>query len=272
MKKINEIVKTNETNLKITPELEAQWFNEDVGELNLDDGIDCPICKNKGKVAYVEDKYMLIKNCECMKARITFNRLRNCGITKNVLEHLSFKNWQTTEKWQKDLKKICIDFFNDIKNGNNYWFIISGQTGGGKTFLCTALFQELIKQLYKTGLYMLWNNDIPKLISLRKSSFIDNQEKYDELIKKYKDIDILYIDDLFKLDARYKDDGLSLCYEILNHRYINGKITIISTETERNDFEKIDEALWGRCLEMTKQSDYWLTITGVEKNYRNKGE
>lgn len=257
----------NESN-KMSVELTSQWFNESEGELNLEDGIECPKCKNKGKISFVENGFEYVKDCECMKARKTYYRLKSCGITKETLSRYSFNNWIAKEEWQKSLLTICRNFFTDYLHENKYWFIMSGQSGSGKTHICTALFQEMIKGLFLTGIYMLWNDEIPKLLSLRKSSYTDNQEKYEKIIDSYKNTDILYIDDLFKLDNRYKEDSLSIAFEILNYRYVNDKVTLISTEVERNMFENIDTAIWGRCFEKTKKGDYWITIVGKEKNYR----
>lgn len=257
-----------ENEYSIDAETQSQWFNESKGDLNLDDGIECAICKNKGKISFVEKGHEHIKDCECMKARKTVLRLRNCGITKSFLEKYSFQNWNTDNDWQNALLSKCKDFFKHYIHGNKYWFILSGQSGSGKTHLCTALFQELMRYCFLNGNYMMWNDEIPKLLSLRKSSYIDNQEKYEKLINLYKECDILYIDDLFKLDTRYKEESLSIAYEILNYRYINDKIVLISTEVERDQFENLDTAIWGRCFEKTNRGEFWITLTGKEKNYR----
>ena len=281
MKNINEILDNNSEDTEDdeidTKEQELQFncasYNISQGTLNLVDGIECDICKNKGKVAYVKDGYMRCKDCECMVKRKTFQRMKNCGIDKNVLEHYSFKNWKCENEWQNYLLNKCKEFYIESKKqSNNYWFIVSGQSGSGKTHVCTALFQELIMGLNLGGVYFMWNDEIPKMLALRKSSYTDNQEKYEFKINELKNIDILYIDDLFKLDKRYNEDSLSIAFEILNYRYINNKITIISTEIEKNQFENIDVAIWGRCNEKTKNGNYWTTVVGTEKNYRIKGE
>lgn len=268
IKNVNVNINTNECYDKITPELSSQWFNESDGELNLEDGIECPKCRNKGKISFVENGSEYIKDCECMKARKTYLRLVNCGITKETLKKYSFNNFIASEGWQKTLLETCRKFFQAYLDGNRDWFILSGQSGSGKSHICTALFQEMIKGLLLNGSYMMWNDEVPKLISLRKSSYTDNQEKYEKIMNQYKECDILYIDDLFKLDNRYKEDSLSICYEILNYRYVNDKVVLISTEVERNQFENIDVAIWGRCFEKSNRGEFWLTLVGKEKNYR----
>ena len=255
----------------MSKEIDVQWANEEIGDLNEKDGYNCDICLNKGKIFFLEDgKYVLWRYCECMKTRNIYHRLNECGITKNVLNNLSFDTWETDKEWQRKALDRCKQYVEAIKNGGKNWLVMSGQSGSGKTHLCTAIFQELIKQANLKGIYMMWNTEIPRLIALRKSTFTDNQEKYDKLIEDYKETDVLYIDDLFKLDAKMKEDSLSLAYEIINYRYINDKITIISTETTKDQFKLLDMALCGRCVE--KSNGYWFSFKGETTNYRFKGE
>lgn len=278
IKNIKEIVNNNSCDKKQTKQytqeeytqMQSQWYNESEGDLNKEDNINCPICKNKGNVSYVENGQEYIKSCECMKARNTYLRILNCGITKETLEKYSMQNWKTDEAWQKSLLDICRDYFMDFRDKNNHWFLVSGVSGSGKTHICTALFKELITSFKMSGFYMLWNEEIPKLVAFRKSSLTENQANYDKRMNELKNCDILYIDDLFKLDNKYKEESLSICYEILNSRYINNKIVMISTEFERNQFENIDTAIWGRCFEKSGGGKFWITLKGKEKNYRLK--
>ena len=212
--------------------LQSKWYNESEGNLNEEDGIDCPICKNKGNISFIEDGKEYIKDCKCMIKRKTYFRILNCGLSKDALTNYTMQNWKTDESWQNSLLQKCRDYFMDVRDKKGHWFILSGMSGCGKTHLCTALFKELVNTFFLSGFYMLWNDEIPKLISMRKSSLTDNQTKYENRLNELKNCDILYIDDLFKLDNRYREDSLSICYEIINYRYINNKLTMISTEIE----------------------------------------
>lgn len=251
--------------------LQSKWFNESEGDLNKEDGINCPICKNKGQISYVEKGQEFIKDCKCMIKRKTYHRILNCGLSKEALEKYTMQNWEQNESWQKALLQKCRDYFLDVRDKKGHWFILSGMSGCGKTHLCTALFKELVYTFCLSGFYMLWNEEMPKLASMRKSSASENQAKYEKRLEELKNCDILYIDDLFKLDSRNKDDSISICYEIINYRYINNKLTMISTEIERKQFENIDTAIWGRIFEKSGKGMFWLSIVGEDKNYRAKG-
>lgn len=276
MDKINNIIKTSGEKSNLSNDdyvkLQSKWFNESDGDLNKEDGIDCPICRNKGHISYVENGIEYIKSCECMKARNTYLRILKCGITKETLDKYSMQKWETDEEWQKSLLQKCREFFMDVRDKKGHWFVISGVSGSGKTHICTALFKELITTFKLNGYYVLWNDEIPKLIALRKSVASENQIKYENRINDLKNCDILYIDDLFKLDNRYKEESLSICYEIINYRYMNNKIVIISSEFEKDKFEKTDMAIYGRIFEKSFKGKLWTEINGAEKNYRLKGE
>ena len=50
-------------------------------------------------------------------------------------------------------------------------------------------------------------------------------------MEELKNINVLYIDDFFKLIDNYsKEEDLNIAYEIINSRYLSDKITIISCE------------------------------------------
>lgn len=253
-------------------ELDLENANSEIGNLNLEDGVECEICKNRGFISVIEDEHYIVKKrCECWNKRLVVNRLKNCGITKELFEKYSFKNFETKTDWQTRLKEIVLDYNNEIKNGNNHWLCISGQSGCGKSHLCTATFKKFLLSNIDCE-YLLWNDEFPKILALEKSTAEDNQIKYAQKIKRLQSVDVLYIDDFLKLtDNRYTNDSLSLAYKILNNRYINRKITILSTEFSKTQIEQLDIAIWGRINELTNSGKYWVTIKNdPSRNYRAK--
>ena len=57
MQKVDEIIKCNETDKMTKDEFEeykVKSYNESIGDLKEEDGIDCPICKNKGFIKYIQ--------------------------------------------------------------------------------------------------------------------------------------------------------------------------------------------------------------------------
>ncbi len=143
--------------------------------------------------------------------------------------------------------------------------------GVGKSHLCTACFQELIKRGLE-GDYLLWNNFVAEIIPMEKSVYDDVQKRYQDRMKRITTIDILYIDDFFKLtDSKYNNQATSLAYKIINERYNNDKITIISTELDPEQIEEKDLAICGRIIEKADFCKWWVKVgNSPTRNYRMK--
>lgn len=225
--------------------------------------VDCPICKNKGSLYWItEDERVVSSPCTCMKARETRKQIHLSGL-EHEIEKCTFDSYETEEDWQKQFKEKAMEFLNDC---SGKWFYIGGQSGGGKTHLCTAMVGELIEQ-GKQAKYMLWRDHSVKL----KSNIMD-RERYEGLIQPFKEAEVLYIDDLFKTGGKSKpsDPDIGIAFEILNYRYNNPKlITILSGELFVEEIAELDQAVGGRIYERSR--DYCLSIPwDGKKNYRFK--
>ena len=249
-------------------ERQAEFYNMTTGDLNQKDGINCDICKNRGNIAIVENGYMKMKKCECMKKRELYSRLSNCGMSKEQLRNYRFETFKADTDWQKVLINKIKDYISTLKE-NKYWLFIGGTTGAGKTHLCTALFQKLIG----TGLvgkYMIWNSEISRLIMCKKSFKEEMQDEYINRVAELISCDILYIDDFMQRDFKV-EDSLNIAYEIINARYNNpNKITIISSELVRDDLQDVISSVFGRIYQRTDNGRFFVNIIGGDKNYRLK--
>ncbi len=177
----------------------------------------------------------------------------------DLVTRYTFKNYQTIEKWQYDIKQSALRFVKESK-----WFYIGGQSGAGKTHICTAICSQMLKQ-GKTVRYMLWVTEIRNMKSTA------NDEKYNEIFDSFAQADVLYIDDLFKvkkgIDLTASD--IQRTYELINYRYNTNKMTIISSEKSIAELIDIDEAIGGRIKEMS--NGYILELgQDSNKNWRLK--
>lgn len=252
----------------------ADTYNKGIGDLNEMDGYDCPECKNKGYIAEVRDYGSYYNNvlvpCKCKKIRSALYRLRKSGL-KDVVKRYTFKEYETTEVWQQRMKETALRFVSDTSQ--DHWLLIAGQSGCGKTHLCTACAVHYIKAGYDVK-YMLWLDESTKI----KTLITDNQEYY-KAMRELKEAEVLYIDDLFKLGKDESGNAkaptaadIKIAFEILNYRYNNPDlITIISTERSLQELCDIDEAVGGRIAERTKKGNYCMIIKkDLKRNYRLK--
>ncbi len=244
-------------------QLQADAYNKSTGNLNEFDGYNCEACKNKGYIAYVnESGYEIHRECKCMRTRKTLRLAKNSGLG-DILADNTFKKFEVAEEWQKAIKEKAQAFCEDEAAK---WFFIGGQVGAGKTHLCTAIAAHYIKAGFDTQ-YMLWVEESKKL-----KSIVNEFALYKEHIEKYKNVDVLYIDDFLKTqhgEQPTKGD-INLAFEILNHRLIENKITIISSEKTLVEILDFDEATMSRIYLQT--GNYKINIErDRKKNYRLRG-
>lgn len=247
-----EAVNTQESDKVIDPlELECQKMNS-IKNLLPSDKYNCPICNNRGWVAKVINNNVYCVECSCVKIRNNVSRANKSGLS-GVLKKYSLENYKVSNEWQGCIKKAAYNFIENPKG----WFFISGQSGAGKTHICTGICREFIKSGHNVK-YMLWLDDVYKLKQF--------DEEADVLKQTLKNIEILYIDDFFKGETPSAAD-VRIAMEILNFRYVNNLVTLISTEKSISEIFSIDVAVAGRIAEMSK--DFIIYIKNEKgKNYR----
>lgn len=287
MKRLSEMLRENgellETGTDREPEDSAEryykamadYYNGKEGNLHLQDGYNCPLCKNKGFIAKAEKTEFgywtkMEYYCECQSVRKTIRQMKKSGL-ESIISKYSMENYTTEENWQEGVHDKANRFIcQRLEHGeSDDWFYIGGASGSGKTHICTAICRELLLKGLSVR-YMLWRDDAVKL----KSALLDFAE-YDRLINELKNVDVLYIDDLFKSgytgeSGKQKPTAadINLAFELLNYRYNNPKlITIISSECTTNDLLSIDEAIGGRIVERARGFTTNLMPDG-KKNYR----
>lgn len=252
-------------------------YNETEGDLHLKDGYECALCKNKGMVAKLEHSPIygygieVLAKCKCHKARNALARLHRSGLG-NVVKKYTFDKYQTPDEWQKHIKETAQRFC-EVKE--RYCFFIGGQSGAGKTHICTAIARHFIWQEMETR-YMVWPQEIQGI-----QASVNDPERYEAKMKELKEADVLYIDDLFKngKDERTgkmrtpSEPEVRRAFEIINYRYNDpDKITIISSERTLFELNDIDQALAGRIAEKTKEQGFCINLRpDFNKNWRMKG-
>mgnify|MGYP003290455081 CR=1 FL=1 len=173
----------------------------------------------------------------------------------------SFDKFETPEEWQKVFKEKAQAF---CKDDAARWFYVGGQSGAGKSHLCTAICAHYIKA-GKDVRYMLWRDDAVKM-----KSAVNDFEQYQQLITPFKNVDVLYIDDFLKTQDGTEPTraDLNLAFELLNYRLLDkDKITIISSEFTINRALEFDEATVGRIYQQA--GEYKINIDrDINKNYR----
>lgn len=220
---------------------------------------DCTKCNGRGYIANLHEEdgrfYMVLSECDCMYKKRILAKAKASG-TEPLLRK-SFDNFIAGNDWQKNIKNLAME-----NAKTNDWFYIGGQSGSGKTHICSAITNYQSSNQIRVK-YMVWTDEINKLKSFEDTSLMDGLKR----------VECLYIDDLFK-KARAADGFPNLSppdiektWELLNFRYLNKLKTIISSELTLDVILRIDESLGSRIKQSAGK--YVITIDkSKDKNVR----
>lgn len=210
----------------------------------------CEKCNHTGLLVWEDQEgYLMAKPCDC-SIKVDFDRrIKKSGLL-NLVSEYTFDKFEVKANWQKIIKDKALDFVNKSNLGN--WFFIGGQVGSGKTFICTAIVTKLVEKGLDAH-YMQWREESTEL----KMNMQDT-EFYNNTLNKLKTIKVLYIDDLFKGTKVPSEADIRLAFDLINYRYINKLITIISSEMTLNEIVNVDEAIGSRIFQRSK--DYTTNL------------
>lgn len=251
----------------------AEWskfcvltYNNSEGGLT---GYDCPRCKNRGNFMVINNGTTRFPKCECMKIRRSLANMERSGLG-NLLELYTFDRYKCVHPWQTKAFNTAKAF---VADNNAHLLFMCGQSGAGKSHLCTAVTGEFLKRGMDV-IFMPWTD-----ASMRIKQAMRSEGEYEQMVDELKFAQVLYIDDFFKGDnaTRPTSADIRLANEIINYRYNKSRIdktkryiTIISTERTLEQLQQYDNALAGRIVELTRPN-YLVGLFGEEKNYRLHG-
>lgn len=230
-------------------------------------GEDCPVCRNKGFVAYLDGMEEKTRECRCMVSRRALWRMESSGLG-DLLSAYTFDSYRADEAWQKPIWDGAHAYLDDY---TGKWWYIGGQVGAGKTHICTAITGEMLRRGMEAR-YMLWRDEATAL-----KAVVNDDTEYQRLIAPLKTVQVLYIDDFWKTGGaenggkKFPTPGdINLAFEILNSRYNRPElVTILSGEWTTDELMGIDAAVGSRIYQRAK--DYHFDIKrDPARNHRMK--
>lgn len=230
----------------------------------------CPICNDRGFeiIDTVDDdgnKHSYCIPCTCRSRAKNEKEKEKAGLV-GLFEKCTFANYKTTNDEQKYAVSKTVEFYQKYKDDKfelkPTGLIISGNVGSGKTHLAVACLNNF-NAIGKTILYAQYQELVRRL----SQSAMDYQ-LYNVEIDKCIDVDVLLIDDLYKIANKDNISAAQLkyTYEIINKRYVANKTTIITSEKSIDEIMGIDEAIGSRLYEMANRE--YIVHFKDTKNYR----
>lgn len=231
--------------------MQLEAMNNIVGNLK---GYDCSICKNKGLIYITPDnKNIEAKECECVPIRRTIKYAEISGLGNYI--HKTLLDFKTPEKWQEDIYNKAAEY---IKDSGKAWFLIAGQSGAGKTLICSIIANDFLLNQRKRVKYLTWTDFVGKI---KRNLMSEKAFEAEKIINEAKNAEILFIDEYLKT---HTEADIKYVIEIINYRYAKQLKTIITSELSADELMRIDEAAAGRIFEMAGKK--YLSFIGKDRN------
>ena len=237
----------------------AELINRSKGTKQRE-GYDCPLCLNREFTIRVEQGRRSSVACSCVVIRNNIARLRRRGLLE-LSDRCTFERFTAHQPWQSQMKAMVEEY---LESGSREWRFLAGQSGCGKTHLCTAAATQMIcagrdVQVFR---WVEWSS--------RTKSLISDQAGYNRAVQPLKDCDVLFLDDFLKTPgcATPTQADLRLAFEVLDARYQDpDKSVILCSEFSPDQIVGFDEALGGRIAE---RAAHWsITVKNQEsRNHR----
>ena len=188
---------------------------------------------------------------EKKKNKIYTNEKENF-FTSNLNEKYSFENFVVGES-NKFARTTALAVAEKPGDMYNPLFIYS-KSGLGKTHLMHAIGNYITKKSNKKVLYITSEQFVNDFIELyRKNKYDNNFTEVENFKNKYRNIDVLMIDDIQYLQIA--NSAQQEFFNTFNDLYNNNKQIIISSDRSPNDLKQLEERLrtrftWGLMVDI----------------------
>ena len=149
---------------------------------------------------------------------------------------------------------------------------IYGSSGLGKTHLMHSIGNYIVKNSNKKVLYITCDNFVSDFVDIcRKNNNTNNLEAVQQFKNKYRDIDVLIIDDIHNLVGA--TNAQQEFFNTFNELYHNEKQIIISSDRSPEDIKRLEERLktrfnWGLQVNIVPP-DFKLRMSILNKKIEN---
>ena len=145
---------------------------------------------------------------------------------------------------------------------------IYGKSGLGKTHLMHAIGNYIKENSQKKVLYVTTDTFVNDFLKIyRKNESNNNFDTIDDFKSKYRNVDVLMIDDIQYLEIAHKTQ--QEFFNTFNDLYTNNKQIIIASDRSPDDLKKLEERLrtrfvWGLIVDILPP-DYQLRMNIIDK-------
>ena len=185
------------------------------------------------------------------------------GWVSIVPEEYRHSTIENCKELPETLRKFGLDWACELPFKSLF---ICGTYGSGKTTFAFAIIRRLMQNLRGHGYF--WPYYLTgRSLDMTFLKAIRSDDGDDQIIEKYADMDLLFIDDLDKVCA--SDRFKTQFFDLINRRYISNRTTIITSNCLPKE---LGELLDGAVLSRISDAAKWKTITFPKKDLRLSSE
>ena len=238
--------KDKQTVDKCKAKLEALLSEMKVDKQLLKPQYSCKLCNDTGRVNN--------QPCVCLKKEYN----KQLSAQSKVPDYgFTFESSRETNKHNVAVYKKA----KEIVESGVCNFLLTGNTGSGKTYLITAC-ANLATRLNRSALFYTAYDLNSAFLEAHLSDYQTKQTILDLLT----DVDVLAIDDL-GTEINYKNVTAEYLFAIINERISNKKQTFVSTNLSLADIrERYDERIFSRLVDQT--STVVAKLEGADKRIK----
>lgn len=252
-------------NLKEVLEKAKELQNKSAGfqanTIPLNNSHSCQKCQDNEFTIGVKDGVEVAIPCECKQKKAIARAFKSSRITfefqQKTFDTFELGNRPTQVQGAYRCALAYLSAFDRLRNEKHNSIALLGNPGCGKTHLLMAIANALMTKGVSV-LYFPWVegfNEIKDDLSLTE-----------ERIRKMQNVDLLYIDDMWKGRREPTPFQFEQAFAIINHRYMEKKPTLISSEKSIDQMCDLDEGIGSRINEMCR--DFRVLLKGKDLNYR----
>jgi len=223
----------------------------------------CPICRGTGYAPVEKNGIRGVVRCECVKAARSERLMEEARIPVRY-HHCELEGFDFTAEWRnaslEKAKSIAERYAREYPPSKPFGLLFMGPTGVGKTHLAVGILRHLIRDKSIRCLFRTFP-DLLKEIQMSYSPVSMTSEL--SLLQPVLDAEVLLLDEL---GTQKPSDWIreTVSY-ILNYRYVENKVTILTTNyLDQEDLksprksvsyslsERIGEPMRSRLYEMCK--------------------
>lgn len=279
---------------KVSPTSFDIWFNEDETKLfSFKDNVATIIVNQDFVKKHLEENYidmMIDAMYEITSADVTFKIISESeaeALKKEEKENkqLAIKEMDTLERQSSDNANLKQEYTFEtfiVGNSNKFAYKASrvvaespgsynplflyGESGVGKTHLMHAIGNYLIQNTDKKVLYISSDKFVDEYTRIFRYNDKNNFEKIDDFKEKYRNVDVLMIDDIQFLSTAPK--GQEEFFHTFNELYNANKQIIIASDRSVDDLNSLENRLltrfnWGLTANITTP-DYDLRVSIIK--------